>query len=98
MRLTIIVFTAILPATAIAAPAPPLSWGKPGVSLATYRAESIGCATSAYYTDVSDTNAAKNFVVGSRRIETLAGAGGDPMENALMIGTIVQGVHVTAFG
>jgi hypothetical protein len=94
MRTAIVALAVILPAAAIAAPAPPLSWGKPGVSLATYRAESISCAMRAYYTDVSDTNGAKNFVQGSKLIDTYAGAPGDPMGNALMIGTIVQGVHV----
>jgi len=94
MRAAFIALVAVLPAAAGAAPAPPLSWGKPGVSLATYRAESIGCAMRAYYTDVSDTNAAKNFQQGSRLIETYAGAPGNSLDNARMIGTIVQGVHV----
>ncbi|MBW8911636.1 MAG: hypothetical protein JF564_07070 [Sphingomonas sp.] len=94
MRPTILVLAAALPTIAVAAPSPPLSWGRPGVSLATYRAESIGCAMRAYYTDVSDTNAAKNLVQGSRLIDTFAGAPGDALENARMIGTIVHGVHV----
>jgi hypothetical protein len=72
MRLILIALAA-LPAAATAAPAPPLSWGKAGVSLATYRAESIGCAMRAYYTDVSDTKAAKSFVEGSRRIDATLG-------------------------
>jgi hypothetical protein len=71
MRIAIIALAAILPAAAAAAPAPPLSWGKPGVSLATYRAESIDCATRAYYTDVAGTEGAQNFVRGSRELETL---------------------------
>lgn len=94
MRIAFVALAAILPAAAFAAPAPPLSWGKPGVSLAAYRTESVDCAMRAYYTDVSDTNGAKNFVQGSKLIETYAGAPGDPMGNELMIGTIVQGVHV----
>jgi len=94
MRIAVVALAAILAAAAIAAPAPPLSWGKAGVPLATYRADSVGCAMRAYYTDVSGTNGAKNFVQGSKLIETYAGAPGDPLGNELMIGTIVQGVNV----
>lgn len=94
MRSTIVAFVAILPAALSAAPAPPLSWGKPGVSLATYRAESIGCAMRAYYTDVAQTNGAKNFVQASRLLDTYAGAPGDALENARMMGRIVEGAHV----
>ena len=94
MRFAILVCTAALPALCFAAPAPPISWGKPGVSLATYRAESIGCAMRAYYTDVADTKGAKNFVQASRLLDTYANAPGDGMENARMMGTIVQGAHV----
>jgi hypothetical protein len=94
MRIAIIALAAILPASASAAPAPPLSWGKPGVSLATYRAESIGCAMRAYYTDVSDTNGAKNFVRGSRQLETLVdSAGGDLISRATAYGQIEHSVR-----
>jgi len=79
MRVIIATLAAALPAAAIAAPAPPLSWGKPGVLLATYRAESIGCAMRAYYTDVADTKAARTFVEGSRQIDTIIHSGGDAM-------------------
>lgn len=96
MRIAAFLLAAALPVTAIAAPAPQLSWGKAGVSLATYRADSIGCAMRAYYSDVSNTDGAKNFVQGSRLLDTYAGAPGDPMENARMMGTIVQGTHVDA--
>jgi hypothetical protein len=93
MRLAIITLAVTLPAMALAAPAPPSSWGKPGVSLATYRAESIGCAMRAYYTDVSDTNAAKSFVEGSRQIETILDSGGDEMQKAAMVGHVEDGVQ-----
>jgi hypothetical protein len=96
MRLTALVLAAALPATALAAPAPQLSWGKPGVSLATYRAEAIGCGMRAYYTDVANTNGAKNFQESSRLLETYAGAPGDMMENARMMGRIVESTHVDA--
>lgn len=94
MRFAILACAAALPASVFAAPAPPVSWGKPGVSLATYRAESIGCAMRAYYTDVADTNGAKNFVQASRLLDTYAGAPGNAMDNARMMGSIVQGTHV----
>jgi hypothetical protein len=74
MRLAVIALVLALPTPALAAPAPPLSWGKPGVSLATYRAEAIGCGMRAYYTDVSGTKAAQTFVEGTRRIDATLGA------------------------
>lgn len=93
MRLAAFLIAAALPATALAAPAPLLSWGKPEVSLATYRAESIGCAMRAYYTDVSDTHAAKNFVQGSRQIDTIINSGADYMSQATSIGHVVDSVN-----
>ena len=55
---------------------------------------SIDCAMRAYYTDVSATEGAKNFVQGSREIDTIAGAGGDPISNSISVATVVHGVHV----
>jgi hypothetical protein len=94
MRFAILACIAAFPLPCIAAPAPPISWGKAGVSLATYRAESIGCAMRAYYTDVAGTNGAKNFAQASRLLDTYAGAPGDALENARMMGRIVEGTHV----
>lgn len=96
MRLTAFLVAAAFPAAALAAPSPQLSWGKAGVSLATYRAEAIGCGMRAYYTDVSNTNGAKNFQESSRLLDTYAGAPGDAMDNARMMGSIVQSTHVDA--
>jgi hypothetical protein len=93
MRVASFLLAATLPVAALAAPAPQVSWGKSGVSLATYRAESIGCAMRAYYTDVADTNGAKNFAEASRLLDTYAGAPGDVMDNARMMGSIVQSAH-----
>ena len=93
MRVASFLLAATLPVAALAAPAPQLSWGKPGVSLATYRAESIGCAMRAYYTDVSDTHAAKNFVQGSRQIDTIINSGTDYMSSAASIGHVVDTVN-----
>lgn len=93
MRVASFLLAATLPVAAIAAPAPQLSWGKPGVSLATYRAESIGCAMRAYYTDVADTHAAKNFVQGSKQIDTIVNSGADYMDAATSIGQVVDSVN-----
>jgi len=93
MRVASFLLAATLPVAALAGPAPQLSWGKPGVSLATYRAESIGCAMRAYYTDVSDTHAAKNFVQGSRQIDTIINSGADYMDSATSIGHVVDSVN-----
>jgi len=93
MRVASFFLAATLPAAALAAPAPQTSWGKPGVSLATYRAESIGCAMRAYYTDVADTHAAKNFVQGSKQIDTIINSGADYMSSATSIGHVVDSVN-----
>lgn len=83
MRYYVVVLAVLVPASASAAPAPAISWGKPGVSLATYRAEAIGCGMRAYYTDVSDTKAAKTFVDGTRRIDATLGT-----SNATSVGGV----------
>lgn len=94
MRLSVIALALALPVPALAAPAPPLSWGKAGVSLATYRAESIGCSMRAYYTDVGGTTAAKTFVQGSRQLDTLLqNNSGSMLEMAVAYGRIVQAVN-----
>lgn len=73
MRVALIALAIAIPATGHSATSPMISWGKPDVSLATYRAEAIGCAMRAYYTDVADTKAAKTFVEGTRRIDATLG-------------------------
>ena len=93
MRVAAFLLCAALPAAALAAPAPQLSWGKANVSFATYRSESVDCATRAYYTDVSDTHAAKNFVQGSRQIDTIINNNADYLNQATSIGRVVEGVH-----
>ena len=47
----------------------------------------------AYYTDVSDTHAAKNFVQGSKQIDTIINSGADYMDAANSIGHVVEGVN-----
>jgi hypothetical protein len=78
MRLSIAFACTILAGTVIAAgpaaarlvsPGRGISWGKPGVSLAQYRADAIHCGLSAYDTDLAGTDPAKALVIGSRLID-----------------------------
>ncbi|TPG42511.1 hypothetical protein EAH79_01070 [Sphingomonas koreensis] len=48
---------------------PKTSWGKPGVSLADYRADSIACARQAADLDVSKTGAAQALVTASHQLD-----------------------------
>jgi hypothetical protein len=79
----------LLASSAASAPAPKDSWGKVGVTFGQYRRDSIDCATEGYYTDVSDSTAAKTLVIASRRLDNLSGAGvaiapgADPMDQAI---------------
>jgi hypothetical protein len=73
---------------AAAAPSPKDSWGKAGVTFGQYRADSIDCTAQGYYTDVSDSSAAKTLVVASRQLDNLSRAGatapgGDSMDQAV---------------
>ena len=55
---------------AAAAARPALSWGKPGVSYADYRADATACLRVAVATDLTGTEPAEALVLASRRIET----------------------------
>ena len=46
-----------------------ISWGKPGVSLAQYRADAIACGKTAAATDLAGTDPAKALIIGSRLME-----------------------------
>jgi len=93
MRVASFLLAATLPLGVWAAPAPQFCWGKPGVSLAIYRAESVGCAMRAYYTDLSDTHAAKNFVEGSKQIDAIVNSGMGGTEAGISIGHVVDSVN-----
>ncbi len=54
-----------------AAPAPLQSWGKAGITLVQYRQDAVDCALSGHYTDISQTNDAKEFLRASRELDTL---------------------------
>ena len=48
-----------------------VSWGKPGVSFDTYRAEAVLCGRQGANMDVSNTPEAATLIYASRRIETI---------------------------
>lgn len=75
MRATLILLS-LLAAPAMAADAPQLSWGKPGVSLPDYRADANLCASRAWNADVSDTEAAEVFREGTRQIDQITQTAG----------------------
>jgi len=53
------------------APAAKESWGKAGVTLAQYRQDALECGLKGYYTDISQTQDAKEFVRASRELDTV---------------------------
>lgn len=55
---------------AAAAARPALSWGKPGVSFETYRADATACLRVAASTDLTGTEPAEALALASRRVET----------------------------
>ena len=64
-------FTGLLASASFAAPAPQESWGKVGISLAQYRQDALECGLKGHYTDVSNTQDAKELVTASRRLDNL---------------------------
>ena len=68
---------------AVAAHRPALSWGKPGVSYETYRADATACLRAAAATDLTGTEPAQALVLASRRVATAAAA--DPWSVAAAI-------------
>ena len=69
--------------SAIPAARPALSWGKPGVSFETYRADATLCLRAAASTDLSGTEPAEALALASRRVETALNA--DPWSVAQAI-------------
>jgi hypothetical protein len=63
----------LVAASAAAAPAPPDSWGKAGVSLTQYRQDAIDCAVEGYALDISKTNDAQAFVRATRELDSVPG-------------------------
>src|SRR4051812_46029377 len=60
--------TAGLGGAALAAHRPALSWGKPGISFETYRADATACLRAAAATDLTGTEPAEALILGSRRV------------------------------
>lgn len=74
VRLTIAaVLSASLASPAFAAPKPPESWGRAGVDFDTYRQDAETCGRMAYYADVSETDHARAFATGTRRLQMVDG-------------------------
>ena len=63
---------------ALAAPAPEESWGKAGITLDQYRQDALDCGLQGYYTDISKTEDAKEFVRASRRLDTMTTGSNSP--------------------
>jgi hypothetical protein len=61
----------LISAVAVAAPAPPESWGKAGVTLDQYRQDALECGLKGYYTDISNGDDAKEFARASRQLDNL---------------------------
>jgi hypothetical protein len=72
-RLFAVSLIALIASSAAAAPAPPNSWGKAGVSLVQYRQDAVDCAVQGYNLDISKTDDAKEFVRASRQLDTAQG-------------------------
>jgi hypothetical protein len=64
-------FAGLLATPAYAAPTPQESWGKAGISLAQYRQDALECGLKGHYTDVANTEDAKELVRASRRLDNL---------------------------
>ena len=75
--------TVALAGAASAAHRPALTWGKPGVSFADYRADANLCLRAAAATDLAGTEPAQALVLASRRVATAAAA--DPWSVAQAI-------------
>ncbi|MBO9518803.1 MAG: hypothetical protein J7493_12115 [Porphyrobacter sp.] len=82
-----------LASPALSAPKPEESWGRAGVDFDTYRADSVECAELGYYADVSDTEQAKAFVIGTRRLETADRTSSDYIGQANAYAQINQSVR-----
>ena len=83
LALPILILCAAAFGSAAQARRPALSWGKPGVSYADYRADATACLREAAATDLTGTEPADALVLASRRVETAANA--DPWSVAQAI-------------
>jgi hypothetical protein len=77
--LPILILAAAGLASAASARRPAVSWGKPGVSYADYRADATACLRHAAGTDLAGTEPANALVLASRRMETIQTSDFTPM-------------------
>src|SRR5579884_1224423 len=70
-RLFAVSLSALIVTPAFAASAPQESWGKAGITLAQYREDALECGLKGHYTDVSQTQDAKELVKASRQLDSL---------------------------
>ena len=68
--LSVSVLSVLAASAAIAAPAPPDSWGKAGISFAQYRQDALDCGKQGYLLDISKTDDAKAFVTASKQLDS----------------------------
>ena len=76
-----LVMVALAGAAGAAKPTLPVSWGKPGVSMADYRADALACGQRAWYTDIENTSQAKAFVEASKQIDSQFDAAANAAHN-----------------
>jgi hypothetical protein len=82
---------------ASAAHRPALSWGKPGVSYETYRADATACLREAAGTDLTGTEPANALVLASRRIETaITTVPAGDSDLAISMVNAIQGARIAA--
>lgn len=93
--LPLLAATLLLPAAALAAPAPEVSWGKAGVSFADYRHDATLCLRLAERVELTGTQPVEALVRGTRRIDDLYQQGGGAEAGAVLglasrIGNVVE--------
>ena len=71
MRPLLAVSLIVMASSVAAAPAPPESWGKAGISLDQYRQDALDCGLQGHYTDISKTEDAKELVRASRQLDAM---------------------------
>ena len=76
----------------LSAPRPRESWGRAGVTFETYRQDAEECGRIAYYADLSESEHAKAFVTGTRRMEATDGL---PLDHLALAARYAQIGHST---
>jgi hypothetical protein len=71
--------SAMFATAAAGAPSPKESWGKAGITLEQYRQDALECGLKGYYTDISKTEDAKQFVKASQQLDAITTGASAPM-------------------